>query len=565
MEQTGDPGIDIQKKTKDSSARSEEKYRAVFESSHLGICFLNAQGIIEDCNERLAQIAGSSVERLIGFNTIAQTGNEALSTTIQKALAGEAGVFEGEYTSVTGGKTTILHVTAKSADSDCPPTSVILTAEDITERKRTQQLLTESEENYKRIVETANEGICAIDANLHMTLVNQKMAQMLGYSVEEMVGQLAANFIFEEDLPDVRRRIEERRRGDAGRYEQRLRRKDGSTCWVATSGAPLKEDEGRFAGSFAMFADINESRKAREALRASEERYRLVVENAHEAIVVLQDAKVVFANARIQELSGWTVEEVLSRSMLDFIHPDDLEMIADRHLRRLSGEDVPSSYTARFVDKSGNIKWLELNLVVFRWQGRPAVLVFLNDISERKKAQDDLRSGMEKYRLLAENIADVIWTTDMNLNVTYMSPSAERVWGYSMDEAMNLRLEQMLTPESYEKGVSYFAEMMVAEASERESPPQRLDTRAATAPQGWLPHLGRGETGLHPQRQRPAHRPAGYYQRHRRTQESRRSTAAIGGKIPRPGGIFTGCHRVPGFPGTYLRLQSSDVRTHGLP
>ena len=338
-------------------------------------------------------------------------------------------------------------------------------------QKKTRESLEASETRYRRIVETADQGICALNADDRITFANQKLANMLGYTIEEVVGQPATTFMLQEDLTYVQRRIASRRRGEPGQYEQRFRRKDGSICWLAISGTPLKDAEGRFDGSFAMLTDITARKGAEEALRDSEERYRLLVENAHESVVVLQDGKVVFANSKIEELSGWTVGEVLSRPMLDFVHPDDLEMIASIHLRRLSGEDAPSSYTARLVDRAGNTKSVELNAVLFKWQGKPAVLAFLNNITDRKKITDDLKASEEKYRLLAENATDVIWTTDLNMNVTYMSPSAEHVWGYSMDEAMNLGLEQMLLPESHEKGIQFFAEMMAAETSKQDGRP----------------------------------------------------------------------------------------------
>ncbi len=461
-----------QKKTREALTHAEEKYRAVFENSHLGICYVNAQGIIEDCNQRLAQIAGAPRERLVGFDTTTQTGNEVVRATIQKALRGEAGSFEEKYTSVTGGITTTLHVTAKPVDSSRSPTEVILTAEDVTERKIAQDRLHDSQEKYRQLVENMNAVVYSIDTKGVITYMSPAFESIFGRNTSEFVGRSFAEFIFPDDLPGS---MENFRKVMAGGFKEPWECRlvlpgSAEIFWVQGRNVPAHSGN-KIVGMQGILVDITDQKLVQKALRNSEERYRLVVENAHESIAVIQDGKVVFANSKIEELSGWTVQEVLSRPMLDFVHPDDLEMIANMHVRRLRGEDVPSSYTARFVDRAGNTKSVEVNAVLFKWQGKPAVLAFLNNITDRKKITDDLKASEEKYRLLAENATDVIWTTDMNLNITYMSPSAERVWGYSMDEAMNLRLEQMLIPESYEKGIEFFAEMMAVEASKQDSRP----------------------------------------------------------------------------------------------
>jgi PAS domain S-box-containing protein len=133
---------------------------------------------------------------------------------------------------------------------------------DITERKETEGALLESEARYKRIIETANEGIMIMDKQFHYAFVNQKLADMLGYQPEEMLGRPVTAFIFEEDLPDHEAMMQMRASGIGTQYERRHRRKDGSCCWTIVSATPLKDEAGRFDGSFAMLADITERKNA---------------------------------------------------------------------------------------------------------------------------------------------------------------------------------------------------------------------------------------------------------------------------------------------------------------
>ncbi|OPY50448.1 MAG: hybrid sensory histidine kinase BarA [Methanosaeta sp. PtaU1.Bin112] len=139
---------------------------------------------------------------------------------------------------------------------------------DISEQKHSEQVLRESDARYKRIIETANEGIMIVDDQFRYSFANQKLADMLGYHVDEMIGQPINSFLFEEDLIDHNAKMRMRASGASSQYERRFRRKDGGSCWTIVSATPLRDEFGHFAGSFAMLADITE-RKQIDLIRAS--------------------------------------------------------------------------------------------------------------------------------------------------------------------------------------------------------------------------------------------------------------------------------------------------------
>ncbi len=141
-------------------------------------------------------------------------------------------------------------------------TGAVHVVSDITERKRAELALRESEERYRRIVNTAQEGIWLIDAERRTTFVNPHMAAMLGYRSEEMLGRPFEYFMFAEDLGDHAQRMRERYQGRPDRYERRFRGKDGREIWTIVSAVALMDDAGRFAGSFGMFTDITERKEA---------------------------------------------------------------------------------------------------------------------------------------------------------------------------------------------------------------------------------------------------------------------------------------------------------------
>ena len=137
---------------------------------------------------------------------------------------------------------------------------------ELAERKRAQQALGESEAKYRRIVDTAAEGIWMLGPDAITTSVNGTMAAMLGYDAEEMTGLPLTDFMFEEDVPDHRGKMENRRQGLSEHYERRFRHKDGQTVWTYASATPVFDGGHRFNGSFAMFTGITQRKQAEQDL-----------------------------------------------------------------------------------------------------------------------------------------------------------------------------------------------------------------------------------------------------------------------------------------------------------
>ena len=128
-------------------------------------------------------------------------------------------------------------------------------------------------------------------------------------------------------------------------------------------------------------------KRAEEALQESDKNYRNLFENANEAIFVAQEGKLVFLNPKTVIMIGYSVEELMSRPFIEFIHPDDRELVLDRHVRRIKGEELPHAYDFRVIQKDSNIRWVELKVVAIHWKGKPATLNLLYDITERKQTE----------------------------------------------------------------------------------------------------------------------------------------------------------------------------------
>ncbi|MCK9566446.1 MAG: PAS domain S-box protein [Methanothrix sp.] len=190
--------------------------------------------------------------------------------------------------------------------------------------------------------------------------------------------------------------------------------------------------------------DISKSNKVEEALKASEEKYRLLFENANEAIIVVQDNKVKFFNPQFVKLAGYPETELISRPFVDFVYPDDRETVVGNHLRRLHGENAPKSYAFRVIDKDGAIKWLEISAVLISWEGRPATLNFLSEITERKLAEE----RMLFQASLLDQVNNAVITTDLYGNITYWNKFAEILYQWSAKEAIGKNISETVVPET---------------------------------------------------------------------------------------------------------------------
>ncbi len=157
----------------------------------------------------------------------------------------------------------------------------------------------------------------------------------------------------------------------------------------------------------ALFDDVTEQKQAEEAVRESEDKYRLLVENADDAIFIAQDEVVKFANPKTEQISGYSKEELAKMFFVDFVNPEDRDMVIDSHRRRLSGENIPGTYSFRITNRDNEELWVELNAVLINWEGKPATLNFLRDITPQKKLEAQLQQvqRMEALGTLGGGVA----------------------------------------------------------------------------------------------------------------------------------------------------------------
>jgi PAS domain S-box-containing protein len=260
-----------------------------------------------------------------------------------------------------------------------------------THAERNAQALYASEERYRRMVETANEGIWLSDQNARTTFVNQSMADMLGCAPEEMSGRPLTDFVFEEDQADAIALLARRRKGVGDTLDVRLRRSDGREVWTLFSASPVFGDRGEYIGALAMVSDVSERRRANEALRESEHQLKLSLRAANAATLEwnLATRKMSWSDHYYRllgaEPGGF---EPSADTWIDRIHPDDRERVRAAMIGAAEHRsDVNIEY--RIVRSGGVIRWVNTRGQIFcDARGRAErMLGVVLDITERKKIE----------------------------------------------------------------------------------------------------------------------------------------------------------------------------------
>ena len=308
---------------------------------------------------------------------------------------------------------------------------------------KAQDALRESEERYRRIVETSNDGIWAIDDKSKITFVNQRLADMLGYSPNEMIGKSFSQFIPEASEAKAPQRFEGSR-GISEETEVKLERNDQSELWVLLKTSPIRDADGAYVGTLAMMTDRTRARQDEEALRKSEEQYRQIVETTTEGIIKSDSsARILFVNRRFAEMLGYDPREMVGVSMFDYMSAAAKVIALDAFRRRRRGVQDVVDTTFRHKDGT-NVSVNIAGAPLFDGDGAYiGNLGVVRDVTEQKKLQSQL--------MVSDRMASVGTLAAVIANLDYMAESLRHMIGGESAEVSPPRstawvLEEIKTP-----------------------------------------------------------------------------------------------------------------------
>ena len=314
----------------------------------------------------------------------------------------------------------------------------------------------QSEANYRNLVETIGDAIISIDDRRRVLVWNPGAERILGYTSGDALGRVINDLLMPEgrrgQLDDEIRRLQGERRGlFAPRdLEIEMRKKDGTLFTSETSLSTRRI--GTIWTTTLVVRDVTERKQMEEALRESEDKYRTLVEQSLQGTWVIQDMRVVFCNQTFADMGGWTISEVLSWSpeeVINIIHPDDRKRVWGRFRERLEGGPLPlTNNQLRASRKDGSIAWIEYDARRITLSGRPAMLISVLDITDRRKAEKALRESEQRYRQLAESAQDFIFIIDREGKVQYVNKAGATEFGCDPDEIVGKSVADLFLPDT---------------------------------------------------------------------------------------------------------------------
>jgi two-component system, cell cycle sensor histidine kinase and response regulator CckA len=401
-----------QRKAELALQESEQKYRSILEEMEEGYYETDLNGSFTYFNESTRRIYGHSDAELMGMNyrqyVSPETGkqiNRLFRKIYQTGIS--ARILDYEIFRKDG-SICILEMSAyPSRDAAGRVVGFWGISRDRTERKQAEMALQESESRLRSIFENAAVGIAYYRIQGEFIRVNKGFCDLVGYSAEELAGMKAVVLTHPEDRRCEAEETAKLLSGKKKSYtlEKRLRCKDGATLWCRTTVSLALADQDQPMYFVAVLENITERKQATEALRHSEERYRLLVENANEGIYITQDGLIKFLNPKMEEVCGYTDQELINMPFVNLVHSEDRVAIYEMQQSRL--EQRPGVFSFRIFNKNRETLWVELSTVGITWEGNPASLNFLRDITPQKKIEAQLLQAkkMEAIGTLAGGIA----------------------------------------------------------------------------------------------------------------------------------------------------------------
>ncbi len=314
---------------------------------------------------------------------------------------------------------------------------VLAIIQDITDRKRAEEAIRENEKKYSDLIGSLQEGIWLIDKNAYTTFVNPPMAQMLGYTADEMQGKHLFDFMDEKDIEIASKKLENRRSGIKEQHEFEFRRKDGSSVFTLLETSSIIDKDGNYAGAIAGVIDITGRKQADRALYESEEKYRTILESIEEGYYETDiKGNFTFFNDSMCKISGYPSNELMRMNDRDFLTPETA-----RNIYKIFNEIYRTEKPARIVahelikkDRSRINVEISASLIKDS-KGKPAGFRgFVWDVTEAKKIEAELIKTKDFLQNIFNSSAECITTTDLHGNIIYVSPRMKDILGYDQKE-----------------------------------------------------------------------------------------------------------------------------------
>lgn len=419
--------IEEHRSTAESLQKERDFNALILSTVEALVIVLDREGRIVSINKACQECSGYTLEEIVGQQLCSRL---ILKDEIEEAQA----IFDALLREKRGNQN-VIHLMNRNGQPrliqwsnsiisgiDGEVEFVVVAGLDITDQKATEQALQQSEVKFKAVFNQTFQFIGILNLNGSILNINQTALDFAGAKEIDLIGLKfweAPYWRHSEAIQSkIKSAIETASQGEFRRMEVTQVDSDGKIRYVDFSIKPVKDHLGRIFMLIPEGRDINERKKSEETLKQSEEKYRALVENAHDAIFIIQDHVLKYANQSTEVLSGYSATELNNKPFTDHIHPDDRNKMIDRYQSRLEGRDLVNHQSFRILDRSGAIKWADLNTIRISWEDRPAIMCFARDITSQKQMESQLLQAqkMDAIGTLAGGIAH-----DFNNNLQAIS------------------------------------------------------------------------------------------------------------------------------------------------
>lgn len=341
---------------------------------------------------------------------------------------------------------------------------------DITGQKEAEEALRRSEEHFRLIAENAYDMIGIIDRETFQhKYLSPSHGRIVGYKAEELLGKSCLMHVHPEDIKSVIKKLQECIKTGSAGAQYRARNKDGVNFWFDSFGKVI--ESGKYKGDVLLITrNITEHKKAEIALRKSEEKYRLIADNAYDGITIYDSTTFIsiYQNPAVKEMLGYPSEAWLNQHLLEYVHPDDLTLVEQKVKEGL--EKGEGSIQCRIKKSDSSYIWMEINgRVMHRDSDSPLLLFIVRDISQRKRAEkeliasearlryseQELKQQLDYLNYLINTMSEVFVTYDLNHRITFVNSAVYKQLGYQPEELLGSNVIDFIVPPDKERMATY--------------------------------------------------------------------------------------------------------------